>query len=58
MGGMPWPIIISTGQASETVAPASTIRRISSSPSVAQWMKVAGPKAATARVSSWSFDEK
>ena len=35
---MPWPIIISTGEARETVPPVSTIIWISVSFSVVQWM--------------------
>ena len=38
IGGIPWPIIISTGEASETVPPVSTIIWISVSFSVVQWM--------------------
>jgi hypothetical protein len=35
---MPWPIIISTGDAMDTVPPVSTIIWISVSLSVVQWM--------------------
>ena len=38
IGGMPWPIIISTGTASEAVPPVSTIIWISVSLRVVQWM--------------------
>ena len=38
MGGIPWPIIISTGEASETEPPESTIICSSVSLRVVQWM--------------------
>ncbi len=38
IGGVPWPICISTGQAIDTVPPVSAIIRSSSSLSVQQWM--------------------
>ncbi len=55
IGGIPWPIIISTGEASETVPPVSTIIWISVSFSVVQWMYVVSGPSRPASPISWSF---
>src|SRR5262249_16010725 len=53
MGGMPWPIIISTGEASDTVPPESTIIWISVSFSVVQWMYVVSGTSSPASPIPW-----
>ncbi len=52
---MPWPIIISTGDASDTVPPVSTIIWISVSFSVVQWMYVVSGPSSPASPNSWTF---